>query len=192
MKTELDLFNINSVRPFVKEVLKYKKSGSVLDLGSAAGRHSLFFGKKGFAVTAVEIRSEFVAALKELVRLQKLKVQVVQADVTKYQPKKKYDVILSTMVLHFLPVKQQARQIKTMMNCTKNHGLNVISSYSDRNKKGTRPYPLVVGKLKNTYEKAGWKILHYSDSRGMDIIDSVTGKRRPGFWKEELIAQKPF
>ncbi|HAG27451.1 TPA: hypothetical protein DCG61_01560 [Patescibacteria group bacterium] len=190
MKNKLDLYNINSIRPFVRNILKYKKSGSVLDLGSAAGRHSLFLAKKGFTVTAVEISSEFTAALKEIVRLQKLKVKVVIGDVTKFTPKKKYDVIISTMVLHFLPYQIQSKQIELMQSNTKRNGLNVISSYSDKNKDGIRPYPLMKDKIKDAYEGAGWKILHHHVGRGTHVIDPRTGKKGSGFWKEELIAQK--
>src|ERR1700687_2113287 len=100
---KFNLSNINSVRPIVRQALRYKKSGSALDLGCGAGRHALFLAKKGFRVTAVDKSSENIAALKELARLQKLPITTLKADVTEFNSGKKFDLIVSTMVLHFLP-----------------------------------------------------------------------------------------
>lgn len=192
MKSSFELLNINSVRPFVKLILKYKKRGSVLDLGSAAGRHSLFLAKKGFRVVAIDNRSEFIAALKELSRLQKLKIKTVHTDLTKFTPDGEYDVLISTMVLHFIPYNLQKKMITQMQKHTKKNGLNVISSFTNKNKTGTRPFPLRTGELIKTYQKAGWKILYYDEGRGDSYITDDTGKKILGFWKEELIVQKPF
>lgn len=190
MNKTCELKNLNSVRPFVKEVLKYKKSGSVLDLGPAAGRHSLFFAKKGFKVTSVEKSTEFYAALKELARIQKLPIKLIMSDVTLYKPTQKFDVIISTMVLHFLSEKEQYKQIKMMQDNTKKDGVNVISSYNGKNKIGLRPHMLPPEKIKELYEKAGWKILYSFNGKGQPYIDNKSKGKKIGFWKEELIAQK--
>lgn len=190
MKNTFDLLDINSIRPFIKLVLKYKKAGSVLDLGSGVGRHSLFLAKKGFKVTAVDNKSELMAALKALARLQKLPINIIKDDVTTYLPKKKFDVLISTMVLHFIPPKTQAKMIATMQNHTTKNGLNVLSSYTDKNKKGLRPHPLKPGNLKSLYEKAGWTILHYTEGLGQPNIDASNKNKTVSFYKEEIIAQK--
>ncbi len=184
-----NLLDINSIRPFVKQILKYKKSGSVLDLGSGVGRHSLFLAKKGFKVTAVDNKSEFIAALKELARLQKLPIQLVKDDVTTYLPKKRFDVLISTMVLHFIPTKTQMKMIAIMQKHTSKNGLNVLSSYTNKNKKGVRPHPLTPGNLKKLYEKAGWKILYYNEGLGQPAKDTSNKNKTVRFYKEELIAQ---
>ncbi|MEK7560084.1 MAG: methyltransferase domain-containing protein [Patescibacteria group bacterium] len=188
MKESFNLFNINSVRPIVRKVLRYKKSGSALDLGCGAGRHALFLAKNGFSVIAVDNRTEVLAALKELARLQKLPVMVRRDDAITFSSKRKFDVVLSTMILHFLPYQSQKKAIFTMQEYTKNNGLNVVSNYTNKNKKGTRPHLVRTGVLKKLYEDAGWSILDYEERLGKPISSSSGKIVR--YWKEEFIAQK--
>ncbi len=190
MKTsKFNLLDINSIRPIVRDALRYKKSGTVLDLGCGSGRHSLFFAKKGFRVVAVDNRSENLAALKELARLQKLPIIVKQEDVITYPSKKKFDIVLSNMVLHFLPYKNQKGAIRIMQKLTKRNGLNVVSNYTDKNKKGTRPYLVPTGALKKLYETVGWKILFYHEGLTEPMLNSSGKPVR--YFKEEFIAGKP-
>ena len=184
-----NLLNINSVRPIVREVLHYKKSGSALDLGCGAGRHALFLAKKGFRVTALDNRSESLAALKELARLQKLPITIKRVDAVTYASKRKFDIILSTMVLHFLPKLIHKNTIIKMQKNTKKRGLNVLSSYTDKNKNGTRPHLVHAGALKRAYEKTGWTILKHREGLGKPQKNAAGKIIR--YWTEELIAQKP-
>ncbi len=186
-----NLLNINSIRPVVRLALKYVKSGSALDLGSGIGRHSLFLAKKGFKVTAVDNRSEGLTALKELARLQKLPVKVVKADVTTYIPKKKYDVILSTMVHHFIPYKAQKEAIAVMQAATKKSGLNVFASYSDKNPKSVRPYLVKAKNLKKQYTDAGWNIIYFKERLSDPMTTSAGGTKTVRYWIVDLITQKP-
>ncbi|MEK6923472.1 MAG: methyltransferase domain-containing protein, partial [Nanoarchaeota archaeon] len=39
----------------IKEILNFKRSGDVLDLGVGEGRDALFLAKNGFSVTGVDI-----------------------------------------------------------------------------------------------------------------------------------------
>lgn len=188
-KRTFNLLDINSVRFIVRETLRYKRAGSVLDLGCGAGRHALFFAKKGFRVTAVDNRTENLAALKELARLQKLPIVVRRGDVIDFKSKKKFDLILSTMVLHFLPKYAQKQAIITMQKLTKKGGVNVVSSYTDKNKKGTRPHLVRAGVFKKSYKDARWNILVYKEELGDPAPNSSGGSVR--YWHEEIIAQKP-
>ena len=189
MKGTFNLLDIKSVRPIVREMLRYKKSGSVLDLGCGAGRHALFLAKKGFYVTAIDNRTEVLAALKELARLQKLPITVQKGDATAYSSKKKFDIILSTMVLHFLPRREQKEAILIMQEHTKQGGVNVVSAYTDKSRRGTRPHLVRAGGMKRAYENRGWHTLHHQERRGKLMVSSSGGVVR--YWIEELIAQKP-
>lgn len=187
---KFDLLNINSVWPLVRQILKYKKSGSVLDLGSGIGHSSLFLAKRGFRVTAVDNSTVGLTALKELARLQKLPIKVELEDVTRYHPKKKYDVIISTMVHHFIPYKSQKEAIAGMQAATKKTGVNVVAGYSNKNTKKVRPY-LVKGQvLKKQYTDAGWEILHFQERLSDPMTTSAGGKKTVRYWIVDLIAQK--
>lgn len=190
MPKPFNLLDINSVRPEVSAVLKFKKSGSALDLGCGIGRHSLFLAKKGFRVTAVDASSGPLIALKELARLQKLPIKIVHTDAVAYKPTKKFDVILLNMVLHFLPRKEQPKLLHAMQTATSKGGLNVVSSYTNKTPKGTRPHPIKPGSLKTCYEQAGWKILHYKEGKGQRMPDLRNPKKTIQIWTEQIIAQK--
>lgn len=182
--------NINSIRSIVREGLHYQKSGTALDLGCGAGRHSLFLAKKGFRVVAVDKSSENLAALKELARIQKLPIITHKADVATYKPSKKFDFIISTMVLHFLPYRIQKESILTMQSNTKKNGINIISNYSTKNKKGTRPNLVKAVELKKQYVDTGWDILHYKERLSGPMTTSFGGNKTVRYWIVELIAQK--
>ena len=187
---KFNLSNINSVRPIVRQALRYKKSGSALDLGCGAGRHALFLAKKGFRVTAVDKSSENIAALKELARLQKLPITTLKADVTEFNSGKKFDLIVSTMVLHFLPDRAQKQVIRITQNHTNGTGINVVSSYTDKNKKEVRPHLVNANKLQKQYVKAGWRILHFQERLSEPMTTSSGTGKLVRYWVVELIAQK--
>lgn len=189
MKQAFNLFNINSVRPLVREALRYAKYGSALDLGCGVGRHALFLAKHGFRVTAVDERTEVLAALKELARLQKLPITVRRGDAAAFSSSKKFDMVLSTMVLHFLPESAQRRAITLMQRLTKAGGVNVISSYTNKNRNGTRPHLIRAGLLKQSYARSGWNI-RYHEERLSDPMPDSSGKT-VRYWIAEIIAEKP-
>ncbi len=190
MKRKFNLLNINSIRPIVRLALKYKKSGKALDLGSGIGRHSLFLAKKGFKVAAVDNRSEVLTGLKELARIQKLPIKIEKVDAITYKPKQKFDVILSNMLLHFIHDKGKAQMVNMMQDNTKKDGLNVISTFTNKNPKNLRPHSLKAGMLKKWYEKAGWKILFYEEGLGQPVPDVSNPTKTIRIWREEIIAQK--
>ncbi len=182
------LEDINSVRPSVPAALTYGEVKSALDLGAGVGRHALYLAKKGIRVTAVEARSEAIAALRELVRLQKLPVTVVRENVTAFEPKKKYDLVLSLMLAHFLPYPEQETVIKMMQDTTKKGGINVVSSYTNKNPKKTRPFLIKAGSLRKAYESAGWEILDVREHQTGPV--AKPGEEKLRYWIEEVAARK--
>lgn len=65
---------------FLVNHLKQLNEGSVLDLASGDGRHSLFLASAGFSVTAVDISPVALSRLDEFSRKQKLQIDTVQMD----------------------------------------------------------------------------------------------------------------
>ena len=145
----------------VKLILKYKKSGNVLDLGCGEGRNALFLAKNGFGVTGVDISEEGIKKFKEIVKQNNLKVKGIIEDIRKFKFNNKYDIIISNATLHFLKEKEVKDIIEKIKENTKKYGLNVISVFTEENPDKNFPYLFKINELRNYYD--GWEILGYKE-----------------------------
>ena len=154
---------------YITALLRYKNSGMLLDLGAGHGRHAVFFAEHGFEVTAVDPDSAFCSEITDKALAKQLKIDVIQSDIASFPIDKKYDAIVSAMVLHFLEYQEVLDAIEKMKELTSKDGLNVISAYTNQNvadfmkdnPHGREAYLLKPGELKDLYE--GWEILEYSE-----------------------------
>lgn len=147
--------------PLVKEILKYKKQGVVLDLGAGTGRDAIFLAEQGFSVTTVDNDEIHHAGLEKKISDQKLPIHQVLADVHDYQPTTYFDIIICNMVLHFFDPKEIKELITNMQSWTNVDGLNVLIAYNYKNKSGKRPYLFKHNELVNYYTK--WEIISYEE-----------------------------
>ena len=152
---------LKGIAPVVRSILKYKKSGTVLDLGCGTGRHSLFLAKRGFKVIALDNNKEKLAELKAKAKTQGLRVSIIKADIERYRFPRKFDIIIATMLLHFLSTKNIEHVICRMKAATKPDGLNVVSGLTDRERNATRKHFFRKNELKGYYRD--WKILEYEE-----------------------------
>ena len=169
MQPKIKIGNIEIFEPrqIVYDTLKYKKSGTVLDLGAGFGRHSLFLADKGFQVTAVEIEQSKLDRLSENAKALGVEIKTIQADIADFVPQESYDLVLSTMVLHFLPKEKVKRTIAMMQKHTTKNGLNVISVYTNENQAGLRPYLFEKNELRNAYDS--WETIEYEELLGSEM-----------------------
>ncbi len=86
----------------VKKALRYKQSGMALDCGNGDGRHSIFFARNGFTVTAVDTSSVAIQKLRDIAKKEKLAINGIIDDITKFPFKEKYDAVILAFVLHHL------------------------------------------------------------------------------------------
>jgi len=170
----LNFSRISTVSQIIKDILKYKGSGSVLDLGAGIGRNSFFLAEKDFRVTALDKDMDAILKLKKLAKKMGLKIKTVQNDLINVQSKKKYDVIIAMNSLHFLKKSQVLKVIAHMQGATKANGLNVISVHTDKNPLGSRPYLFTPQELKKFY--SNWEILKYEENLGLPYRTASTGK----------------
>lgn len=180
---------IRAPRQVVLDALTYVSGGSALDFGAGFGRHSLLLANKGFAVTAVESDADKVKSLEKKSARLGVSIQTETRGILHFDPERKqYDLVLSTMVLHFLPSWAEIEKaVRLMQQVTRSKGVDVISSYTDKNADELRPTLLNAEKLKQLYE--GWDILQFGEFKREDIgVDGLEKGKET--WRVELIARK--
>ncbi|MEK6955028.1 MAG: methyltransferase domain-containing protein [Nanoarchaeota archaeon] len=146
---------------FVTKVFRFKKSGSVLDLGAGGGRNSLFFAKKGFSIDVVDFSSKALNTIKEKNNNYKCNIAYYKENITKFRFRKKYDIIICTYVLHFLNKDNIKIMIKKMKLNTAKNGINIISVFTKDNKIHGFSHLFEQDELKDFYKD--WKVLDYKN-----------------------------
>lgn len=162
------------IAPAVRSILKYKKSSTVLDLGSGKGRHTIFLAEKGFRVTAVEHTKEKLAELKKQAKIEKVRIATKCIDVRKFRSSRKYDVVIATMLLHFLKKRQIKKIIARMKSYTKPNGLNVVSVLTDKHPKGFRPHLFKKNELNQYY--SDWSTVEYKEKLSKPFYSNSAGR----------------
>ena len=117
----------SKVRDIVEDLLEFKKSGIVLDLGCGTGRHSVFLVENGFEVYAGDVSETAIKIIKE-------KGKPIQASVfTKEKipfEDNFFDVIIVTTVLSHSLVKDIKESVKEINRVLKKDGLVVFCDLS--------------------------------------------------------------
>ncbi|MEK7187252.1 MAG: methyltransferase domain-containing protein [Patescibacteria group bacterium] len=188
-KIKLGSVEIYAPRQIVIEALKHVSSGSVLDIGSGFGRHSLFLADKGFVVTAIDTANEQLTVLRHKVSQLGLSMRVEKCDLRDFDSEdEQYDLILSLMVLHFLANRDEVLEaIQRMQEMTKVGGVNVVCAYIDKSQLDLRPYLLNSDELRKRY--TGWDLLRYEELKGTDTNIDGPDKEKL-IWRVEIIARK--
>ncbi len=66
---------------FLEQELNMKQGQNLLDVFCGFGRHAIEFAKRGFNVTALDISKTYINALSEKIKLNKLPINTIQADI---------------------------------------------------------------------------------------------------------------
>lgn len=176
-------------RPQIAEILKLRHSGTVLDIGAGFGNNILPLLEYDFHILATETNPDCIASLKKLALEHPNKIEVLDASLEDLNLSDKFDVILCTMVLHFLEPADARVAIDKMQKWTKRGGINAIMSYTSNNsvellKEHGAKFLLQPEELKQKYKN--WKVLSYKEEQG-------ARKNALGTFSESarLIAQMP-
>jgi tellurite methyltransferase len=180
---------------YITALLKYIKTGMLLDMGAGHGRHAIYFAQHGFEVTAVEPDVVLCEEIKQKAKDAGLSIKVVQADIESFKSDKPFDAVVCAMVLHFLEHDAVKRAVTKMQSLTNRSGLNVISAYTNLNVGdfmkdnpfGKEEYLLKSNELNEMY--SGWSMLVYSEAwTELGIINP--GDEPASYHKVNMIARK--
>jgi len=182
--------NLEIISGAAQEMLTYKKSGSVLDVGTGTGRNALFLAKKGFTVTALDSIKSKLIALKKIAKEQGITLYFKHANIVTFKPTKKYDIVLALVSLHFLKDTQVSKTIENIKQYTKSGGLNVITVHTKQNtnKSHARPHLFRKNELKKYY--SDWQILEYKEVWG-HRFKTEANQKPVRKHRAEIIARKP-
>ncbi len=137
---------------------------TVADLGAGEGRNSLFLARQGFSVLALDAAPTAVERLREIAAKEKLPLRAKVADVSQYQFKQEFDLVIAVGLLHFLPQETGHQLVARMKAATKKGGFNVVAALAEQHPFNPKPHVYAQGELKKLY--TDWKILAYEEVLG--------------------------
>ncbi len=177
----------------VSDIIKYRSSGTVLELGAGEGRNSLFLAEQGFKVTAQDISEVGIDKISKLATERGLNVQAEVKDIHTLNLERNFDVLICTFVLHHLPRTEALKLIKQIQEHTNPEGLNAITTFTEngdfyRNNPDTKNFYPKEGELRELY--AEWKILEYEEVESQAFAKRPDGSPMINM-SAEILARKP-
>ena len=149
--------------PELRKYIKLLNGKEVLDLGVGKGYNSVLLSNFGFNVTGVDISNESLKYIEENFDCSNL--TLINKDVREFEiEKNKYDLILSSNVLHFMPKEDFLKIIKKIKENLKEDGLIYISVFSKEDPSS---------KL-NKHFKENTCISYFSKEEILDIFSDFT------------------
>jgi len=122
-------------KEFAGEIEK-REARTVLEIGSGNGRDSIFFAKKGFKVSAVDVSSSAIELAKSNIEKMKIDVDIQEANAESLPfLNGNFDGVFSLSVLHSTNLKNSIPEVYRVL---KSKGYALIYIYSDTQYKGGR------------------------------------------------------
>lgn len=117
--------------PLVERFSKDIKIGPVLDIGCGDGRDAVFLARKGFDVTAIDVRQKAIDTAQKLAKTNGVIVHFLLKDVREYDfPKNHYQAIIALNSLFFLGKKDFYAAIDNIKKFLISGGIAIISSFT--------------------------------------------------------------
>lgn len=153
----------------VQDILRYRTSGSVLELGAGEGRNSLFLCNNGFDVTAQDISEVGINKIIKQATDNNLKIKTEVGDARALNLNSNFDIFICTFALHHFLRDEALVLIEKIQKYTNPDGLNAITVFTKngdfykKNPQTNNFYP-DMNELKELY--TGWEILEYEEIQG--------------------------
>lgn len=167
-----DPFLVETDRDYAQPLLPAR--GSVLDFAGGVGRHSLFYAKRRWKATLIDISEVGIALAQKNARRRKLEIETITADLNHYDLSQftgRFDVVL---VFSYL----QRELFPALVDVLKPGGLLIYKTYLQGTRKGpTHPLHLLEpNELLRAFPRL--RVLHYRETVGESRVAEFVG------WKQ--------
>ena len=117
-------------------VLKYlppTKPLKVLEIGCDDGYCALALARQGYIVTGLESSAIKIEKIKQLAKIIRINIDLIQENILDYEFDDTYDLIYSFNVLETLAKRDRARIFEKIKSQTRNGGLNIFETVAYKN-----------------------------------------------------------
>ncbi len=170
-------FNFEPDLELIEDILRYKKSGRVLELGYGEGGTSLELARRGFDVTCIDISKTAVKAIIKEAKSKNIKINAIWVDLENYRIEVNFEVIISNGVFHFLPEANVLSLIKDCQAHTSKKGINIFEVMLEGDpsqEDDAKGYYFPKGRLKLLY--SNWDIEGYEEYEEYDKDEEWNNK----------------
>lgn len=167
---------------------------SVLDIGCGEGKDTVFLARNGYEVTGIDAAQTGIDKARRLAAQCGVRADFCQTDMTDYPLARMYDVMFSSGVLHYLPLRKRQSFLDALKAHTAPGGIHVMNVFVQ--KPFLAPPPDREESEKNC---EGWKsgelFTYYHDWRFERMEETVFNCDSGGIPHQHcmdiMIAQKP-
>jgi SAM-dependent methyltransferase len=145
--------------------------GSVLDLAGGVGRHALFYAKRGWKATLLDVSENGIALAQKNARRQKLQIETVVADLKRFDLSRWRSHFDQVLVFFYL----ERRLFPALVKLLKPGGLLIYKTYLCGTLKGpTHPLHLLEpNELLRAFRDL--RVLHYRETIGESRTAELVG-----------------
>lgn len=136
----------------------------VLEAGCGEGQNAVYLAQKGYQVDAFDLSEHGIAKLKRRCEQSNAQVNAFVADLTTYQFKRYYDMILCFGTLHFVDKDGWKRFIRNAKEYTHIGGIHIMQIFTDAVPASEDIAPFAIGLAKDGEMKelyTDWDILQF-------------------------------
>ncbi len=163
--------------PRLVELLGRKEAPRILDFGCGAGRHTVYFARKGFEVYGFDASEEALEHAAKALERESLRANLRVWDMTKPLPYEDcfFDAVLATRVMHHTYVKNIRKIAKEINRTLKKEGYLFLQVSAFSNEEKSRP------------RQKGWEFEEPEPRTYVYLGGEEKGIPHHHFTKEELL-----
>lgn len=118
--------------PLVERFESVAAHGEALDIGAGRGDNAIFLTKKGFSVTAIEIKKEAAEIIESRAKENETSINVINQDAKKFVIEKdRYTFISAMNSLNFFSKEEFSALIENIRQGLKKEGVCVIAMFTN-------------------------------------------------------------
>ncbi len=168
-------FKLKKDKKLLTDIKVITPPARILDLGCGDNGNLFELAKMGYEVTGIDISKTLITNLKNYAKSKNLKIKLICRDIEKYNFTKKYDIIIMTGILHFIPKSKIKELLKNIKAHTNKNGINIICAFREGDISQDNTSEGHYFKNKELFKiYKDWKIKSYSE----DIEKTTTGNHK--------------